>query len=53
MKESDLVKTILKYLAEQGHFAWKNWSGMMSRKGISDILGCQKDTGIFLTSENI
>ena len=51
MKESDLVKTILKYLAEQGHFAWKNWSGMMSRKGISDILGCQKDTGIFFALE--
>jgi len=51
MKESDLTKKILKYLAEQGHFAWKNWSGMMSRKGIADILGCQKNTGIFFALE--
>ena len=50
MKESDITKEILKYLDKRGHFCFKHWAGMMSRKGISDIIGVQKETGraIFL-----
>ena len=46
MKESDITKKILKYLASQKHFAFKHWGGMMGRRGVSDIIGAQKGTGI-------
>lgn len=46
MKETEITKEILRYLAGQGHFAYKQWGGMFSKKGMSDIVGTQGDTGI-------
>lgn len=46
VKESDITKEIISYLKEEGHFAFKHWGGMMGMRGISDIIGVQKDTGV-------
>lgn len=45
MKEGDITKEILKYLAERGHFAFKHHSGMMGRRGVSDIVGAKYPEG--------
>jgi hypothetical protein len=39
MKESEITKAILSELKSMNIFAWKHWSGAVSKKGISDILG--------------
>lgn len=42
-KESDITKSIRRYLKMRGAFCWKVWQGPMSSpKGISDILGCMR-----------
>ena len=46
IKESDITKKILQYLADKKHFAFKHWGGMMGRKGVADIIGAQNPTGI-------
>ena len=38
--EKQVTKEILFTLREHGAFVFKHWSGPMSRKGVSDILGC-------------
>ena len=41
MKESDIVKKILKYLKTiDGCFAWKEHGGMYVTAGIPDIIAC-------------
>lgn len=41
MKESDIVKAILKYLRSvPGCFAWKEHGGMYGTAGIPDIICC-------------
>ena len=37
--EKEITREIMYVLREYGAFVWKNWSGPMGRKGISDILG--------------
>lgn len=41
MKESDIVKSIIKYLKTiPGCFAWKEHGGMYGTAGIPDIIAC-------------
>jgi predicted metal-dependent RNase len=41
MKESDIVKAIMKYLKTVPHcFAWKEHGGMYGTAGIPDIIAC-------------
>ena len=41
MKESDIVKAIMKYLkAVPGCFCWKEHGGMYGTAGIPDIIAC-------------
>ena len=41
MKESDIVKAIMKYLKTvPGCFAWKEHGGMYGTAGIPDIIAC-------------
>ncbi|MEH2954306.1 VRR-NUC domain-containing protein [Candidatus Merdisoma sp. JLR.KK011] len=43
MKESDIVKAILKYLKTvPGCFAWKEHGGMYGTAGIPDIICCYR-----------
>ena len=43
MKESDIVRAILKYLkTEPGCFAWKEYGGMYGTAGIPDVICCYR-----------
>ena len=43
MKESDIVKAILKYLKTvPGCFAWKEHGGMYGTAGIPDVICCYR-----------
>jgi hypothetical protein len=47
--EGTITRGILRELKEYGCYAWKNWSGPMSRRGISDIIGVLPDgRGLFV-----
>ena len=39
LMEKEITAAILHLLREHGAFCFKHWSGPMSRKGVSDILG--------------
>ncbi len=43
MKESDIVRAILKYLKTvPGCFAWKEYGGMYGTAGIPDVICCYR-----------
>lgn len=50
-KESDITYSIRKYLQAKGIFCFKHWSGPMSYRGVSDILGVIPGSGKFLAIE--
>jgi hypothetical protein len=41
-KEAEITKQIRDLLDALGVFHYKAWQGMMSKKGVSDIIGCYK-----------
>jgi len=41
-READITRNVRKLLNYHGIFHSKIWQGMMSAKGISDIIGCYK-----------
>jgi hypothetical protein len=42
MSEAELTKQIRQYLNARNIWHYKAWQGLMSKKGISDIIGCYK-----------
>jgi Holliday junction resolvase len=40
MLEKEITREIINFLRACGCFCFKHWSGPMSRRGVSDLLGC-------------
>jgi hypothetical protein len=50
-KESEIKASIKKYLALRGIFAWNQWQGQFSVKGVPDLVGVIPGSGKLLGIE--
>jgi hypothetical protein len=41
--EKEITRSIVKHLRACGCFVFKHWGGPMSKRGVSDLLGCLPD----------
>lgn len=51
MTESDLCRRIVLALCARGHFVWKNHGSVYSYKGLADVTGMRRGTGVFVGLE--